>query len=195
MNRTFQVLLLNLFLAAPSLAQKIPAWEVYSGFSLERSGVREYYKSTPIIYTFRDQDINLTGWEASLTENLNKYFGGTLQFTGHYRTPVALGTANSEGMLSILYGPRFSYHMSWGTPFVHVLLGGARTAVTVTPVGPHIAANVFAAAAGAGLDVNVGSRVAVRVFQVQYSPMNPVGTKQKQIEASTGVVFRIGQAK
>jgi hypothetical protein len=195
LNRTLKILLLVLFLAAPCLAQKTPAWEFFGGYSVERSDVREYYKSTPTIYTFRDQYINLSGWEASVSENVNHWFGGTLQFTGHYKTPVASGTTNRERMLSLMYGPRVSHRMSWGTPFGQVLFGAARAAVTVTPVGPHISETAFAVAAGGGLDINLGSKTAVRVLQLQYSPMNPVGTKQNKFQASAGVVFHVGQAK
>jgi hypothetical protein len=195
LNRRIQLLLLVLFLAEPGLAQKTPGWEFYGGYSLERSDMREYYKSTPIIYTFRDQSINLNGWEASVTENLNKHFGGTVQVTGHYKTPVVLGTTNSESMLSLLYGPRISHRMSWGTPFGQVLFGVQRVSVAVTPVGPHIAETAFAVAAGAGLDVNLGSKTAIRVLQLQYSPMNPVGTKKSKFQISAGVVFYLGQTK
>jgi len=185
-----------LFLALPCVAQQRPAWEVFGGYSFERSDVREYYKSTPIIYTFRDRYINLNGWEISVTENhgSTRWFGGTLQVTGHYKSPVVLGTKNNEKMFSILYGPRFSHSMGWGTPFGHILFGAARAQVTVSP-GPHASETSFAAAAGGGLDINLGSKAAVRVLQVQYSPMNQVGTKNHKFQASAGIVFRLGKTK
>jgi len=182
-----------LFVASGGFAQA-PAWELFGGYSIQRSDVREYYKSTPALYTFRDRYINLNGWELSATENLNRWFGGTLQLTGHYKSPVVLGTKNQERMFSIMYGPRFSYRMGWITPFGHVLFGAARATVTVSP-GPHATETTFAAAAGLGLDVNLGSKAAVRVLQLQYSPMNPVGAKDHQFQASAGVVFYLGEAK
>ena len=185
-----------LFLAAPCLAQQAPAWEVFGGYSFERSNAREYYKSTPVIYTFRDRYLNLDGWELSLSENsnANNWFGGTLQLTGHYKTPVVLGTTNRERMFSILYGPRFSHRMTWGTAFSHILFGAGRATVTVSP-GPHASETSFAVAAGGGLDVNLGGRAAIRVLQVQYSPTNQIGGKKHQYQASAGIVFHLGKTK
>jgi len=172
-----------------------PAWEFFAGYSLERAGVHEYYKSTPIIYTFRDSYLNLNGWEASVTENVNRWVGGTLQATGNYKTPVVQGITNRERMFSIVYGPRITYRTSWVTPYGHILLGIAHASVAVTPTGPHISETIFAAAAGGGVDVNLGRKVAVRVLQVQYSPMNPVGTKSDRFQGSAGIVFFVGGKK
>ncbi len=56
--------------ATPCLAQEIPEWEFFGGYSFQRSDVREYFKSSPIIYTFRGKYASLSGWDASVTENL-----------------------------------------------------------------------------------------------------------------------------
>lgn len=197
--------LLRFFLLAPLLfaptafAQTTP-WEVFGGFSVQHAAVREYYKATPIIYTFRERYINLPGWEVSLTENVNKWFGGTLQSSGHYSTNVVAGTSNAvaetrnrQTNFAILYGPRFLYPGGVFRPYAHVLFGAAHARVSVSP-GPHAEETRFAVAGGAGVDLKFG-RVGIRVLEVQYSPKNEIASKPNQFQASAGAVFYIGQPK
>ncbi|MBI4482280.1 MAG: hypothetical protein HY652_05255 [Acidobacteria bacterium] len=188
-----QLFLIVLSFATPCVAQETPAWEFFGGYSFQRSDVREYFKSSPILFTFRNQDVNLNGWETSVTENLNRWLGGTLDLSGHYKTPQLLGTRSRERMFSILYGPRFSYRTPSVIPFAHVLMGVAHAAVRVTPVGPHASDLSFAMAAGGGLDVNLGRKAAIRVFQADYFRTNLLGTRQNKYRASAGVVFYLGK--
>jgi hypothetical protein len=97
-------------------------------------------------------------------------------------------------MFSIMYGPRFSHRMGWGTPYGQVLFGAGRASVTVSP-GPNASEWGFAAAAGLGFDLNLGSKAAVRVLQVQYSPMNQVASKNHKFQASAGFVLRVGGSR
>jgi opacity protein-like surface antigen len=122
---------------------------------------------------------------------VNRWFGGTFQASGHYKSPTVLGTKNRESMFSAMYGPRFSYRMPWASAYGHILLGVGKTSVTVSP-GPHASETAFAIAGGAGLDINLGSRVAVRALQIQYSPMNQVATRDHKFQASSGIVFYVG---
>src|SRR4051812_44138472 len=114
-------------MAAPGYAQSIPGWEVYGGYSYQRSNVREYFKSTPIIYAVRNQDANLNGFDVAFTENINRWFGGTLDISGHFAKPEISGVKTRERMYTFMYGPRFTFRGQPGwTPFAHVLLGAAR---------------------------------------------------------------------
>jgi hypothetical protein len=70
--------------------------------------------------------------------------------------------------------------------------GAGRTSVTVSP-GPHAEEWGFAAAFGGGLDVKLGKHAAARVFQVQYTPMNQVGTGNNTFQASAGIGFYAGK--
>ena len=194
MARTFLRLFLLLVLFVPAGLAQTPDWEIFAGYSLQRSAVRTYYKSTPTIYTFREQDINLDGWEMSFTENVNRWFGGTLQLTGHHKSPVVLGTKNQETLFSIMYGPRFAYRMGWGSAYLQLPIGAGHTSVKVSP-GPHASEWSFAVAAGVGVDVNLARRLAVRALQLQYSPMNQIATKNHTFQASAGLVFRLGEAQ
>ena len=195
MKRTIHLLILILLLAAPGLALQAPAWEIFTGYSFQRADVREYYKSSPIIYTFRNRYANLNGWEASFTENVNHWFGGTLDLSGYYKTPQLLGTSNREQMYTILYGPRFFYRKPYGTAFVQGLLGAARTSVTVVPTGPHASDFSFAMDIGGGLDLTLTNQAAVRLLQLDYLRTNALGSGQNNYRLSAGVVFHFGKAR
>jgi hypothetical protein len=183
------------FFAATGVAQEIPEWEFFGGYSFQRSDVREYFKSSPILYTFRGKYASLNGWNASVTENVNQWFGGTLEISGHYKSAQLLGTTNRERMHSILYGPRFSYRKPEVIFFTHVLLGAAHLNVEVTPVGrPHASDLSFAMAAGGGLDKEVRRKTAIR-FQAEYFRTNPLGTRSNGFRMSAGIILYLGERK
>ncbi len=197
LHKLLPLVLIVLFFATPCMAQESPKWEVFGGYSFQRSDVRQYFKSSPIIYTFRGRYANLDGWDVSLTENMRPWLGGTLDIRGHSKSPQLLGTTNRERMYSILYGPRF-FHRTTAlgisiTPFAHVLAGLARAEVRVVPVGPSASDNAFAIASGGGLDVGFGKRVGIRLFQGEYFRTNLLGTRPDSFRASAGVVFYLGK--
>jgi Outer membrane protein beta-barrel domain len=192
--RTFlRIGLALLSLASAAFAQETPAWEFFGGYSFQRSPVREFYRQTPQIFTHRDHYESLNGWELSVTENINRHFGGTLQLTGHYKSPEFRGVTTRQQMFSILYGPRFAQRMNSATAYAQVLFGAGHTSARVSP-GPHESEWDFAVAVGGGLDLNIG-KMAVRVLQLQYSPMNQIVTRNNNFQASAGVVFYLGTTK
>ncbi len=185
-------LLLLLLFAARSAAQSsepAPSWELFGGYSFQRSDVREYFKSTPIIYTARGRYANLDGWEVSVTENINRWFGGTLDISGHYTNSTIGGVPNRNQIYSLLYGPRIVYRRRWGVPFAHALLGAAYSRAKVTPVGPKASDFAFATAIGGGFDLSIGRRVAIRVVQADYFRTNALGVRPNGYRASAGVVL------
>lgn len=192
MLKTFLTILL---LAAPSFAQQTPNWEFFAGYTLQRTNVRDYYKSTPTIYSVRNRYENLDGWQFSITENMNGRFGGTLELAGHYKTVPLLGTNSTQHMHSILYGPRVSFPKSIFIPYAQTLFGVARADVRVKPVGPHLFATSFAVAAGGGLDIRLTPQAAVRVLQAEYLHANALGRNQNHYRASAGIVFHVGRNK
>ncbi len=139
--------------------------------------------------------VNLNGWDASVTENINHWFGGTIDFSGHYKSPVVANTTNREQMYSIMYGPRFSRRTAWVTPYFHALFGAAHADVKVTPTGPRASDSSFAAATGGGLDLNLGNKTAIRLFQAEYFRTSLLGTRQDGLRASAGIVFHLGKKK
>ncbi len=196
-QKLLQLLLPVLFFVTPCAAQDMPAWEVFGGYSFQRADVRQYFRPSPLIYTFRGRYTNLDGWDVSVTENLRPWLGGTLDISGHSKTPQLLGVTNRERMYSILYGPRLFHRVTAlgisVTPFAHVLLGLARADVRVTPTGPNATDNAFAVATGGGLDLSLGSKAAIRLFQAEYFRTSLLGTRPDGLRASVGVVFYLGR--
>src|SRR5579883_955862 len=182
------IVLLVLVALSPLYAQETKEWEFFGGYSLQRTQVREYFKSTPSIYSIKNRLETLNGWEFSVTENMNHWFGGTFDVSGHYKTPTLQGSPNQERMHSFMYGPRFSLHTPYVTPFAHVLFGAAISNVQVTPVGPHASNTSFAAAAGGGVDLNLGQTISVRLLQAEYVHADALGASQNNYRASAGVV-------
>jgi opacity protein-like surface antigen len=190
-------LVLVLFLLLPVLGfgQDTREWEFFAGYSLQHSHVREYFKSTPSIYSVKNLQENLNGWNVSVTENLNKWFGGTFDASGHYKTPVLSGSSNREQMHTFMYGPRISLHTAHIVPFGHALFGAAISSVKVQPTGPHASETSFAVAAGGGVDLNLSDSVAVRLIQADYLHADALGSSQNNYRAAAGIVFRVGKSK
>ena len=183
------VVILVFLLVTPAFAQDVPGWDFFGGFSLQRSNVREYFKSTPIIYSIQNRWETLNGWDVAATENINRWFGGTFDASGHYKTPTRLGSPNREQMHSFLYGPKFSWRTPHVVPFAHALVGLAISNVQVTPVGPHASDLSFAFAGGGGVDLNIGSHVSARLLQIEYFHANALGNGQNNYRAAAGIVF------
>jgi Outer membrane protein beta-barrel domain len=197
MRHILQSLLLLVFLVAPCLAQETPAWQLFAGYSFQRADVREYFKSTPIIYTARHHYVNMNGVEFSATENRNSWFGGTLDLSAYFKTPQLGSVSNQERIYSILYGPRISYPhpIRGGTAYAHALFGAAHSSVSVTPTGPHANDFSFGMAIGGGFDLPFRNGVSVRVLQLEYLRTAAYGSGQNNYRLSAGVVFNTGTAK
>ncbi len=178
----------------PCYAQETPAWEVFGGYSVQPSNVRDYYKSTPTIYAIRNRYENLQGWDFAVTENMNRWFGGTLDVSGHYKTVAFQGTNTRQQIHSLLYGPRFSLRKGPFVPFLHVLFGFAHADARVSP-GPHASENSFAVAGGGGLDLSLFKQASVRVLQADYFRANALGSNQNNYRASAGIVFHLGRKR
>ena len=204
----YTFLLLSLF-ATAGLAQEVVPWEVFGGYSFQRADVREYFisRSIPFVtYTARHHYVNMNGWEFSVTENVNRWFGGTLDISGYYKSPTIGSVTTKDHIYTILYGPRFTLPKAGGNaaparlisasvPFAHILFGGAQTGATVGPPGPHASDFSFAMAIGGGLDWPLTPNVDIRVLQLDYLRTNALATSQNNYRASAGIVLRLGKSK
>jgi hypothetical protein len=87
---------------------------------------------------------NFSGWDAATTIFLNRWFGVTSDFSGHYGSetlivpppPVPGATGGkirySASPYSFLFGPHFTYHRSRYAPFAQALFGPTHTVSTQT---------------------------------------------------------------
>jgi len=205
--KTALLLLIALLAATPCMAQNksSSSWELFTGYSFLWANVREYRRVTsPPTFVGHNAYTYLNGWEVSLTENVNRRIGGTLEVSGYYASPTVSGTSTSEELYSVLYGPQISFRKRWGNPFVHALLGASHASVKATPTGPHTTITSFAFAAGGGADLNFGTRTAIRVFQVDYirpdflpstTASGGGSTTQHDIRISAGLVFHLTKTR
>jgi opacity protein-like surface antigen len=184
------LLLTSLLILLPlaAFAQDKPKVEVFGGYSYLRTDE-----------DFLLDNLDLHGWNASVTGNLNKWFGLTGDFSGHYNDyQVSPGVrADISGHL-FLAGPQFAYRKNdvW-QPFAHVLVGAARQHVSArTATGIVRSSDTsFAMAIGGGLDAHVAKNLAIRLFQTDYVLTtfdNGFENTQHNFRLSTGVVLRLG---
>jgi len=190
-----------IFLSLSALGQEPPKAEVFGGYS--------YFRG--------DGGGNLHGWNAEITGNLNRWFGVTADFSGHYNSNSSSLVANvpeipifsssvdaSTKVHNFLFGGTFSHRGSESlVPFAHALAGFSRTDVNgtavVTGLGPTLTTRFsgndtgFAAAFGGGLDVKLTRSFAFRVVQADYLLTRFGRGTQSNARISTGIVFRFGE--
>jgi hypothetical protein len=149
--RKFIVLVPLLFVASLA-AQDYPRAEAFGGYQFTHLG--------------GGGDVNLNGWNASVTGNLNKTFGVTGDFSGAYKTISGV----SAHVYTYAGGPVVSFnHDGKINPFVHGLFGGARFGASLSGVGSGVT-NGFTMMLGGGADAKLNERFAVRLFLPDGSP-------------------------
>ncbi|MEE8200109.1 MAG: hypothetical protein V3R29_02985 [Candidatus Acidoferrales bacterium] len=169
MRRLFVISGLLLLLAIPARAQKdYPPVELFGGFSLfnfENGRPERFY-----------------GFDAAIAANLDKYGGVVFDFAGQFKNVGGVTVQVYEYLL----GLQFTARGEAATAFAHTLLGGRS-------VNNGAEEMSFAMAIGGGLDVNVGKRFAIRVFQIDWVPSLRAGIWSKRdFRASIGVVVKGG---
>ena len=109
MKRVIWLVPVVLFFCAGARAQDTPAWEIGGGYSYLRANLGGPGGS-----------FDLNGGHATVTENLNHWFGGRIEFNAF--------TGNVKGInasaQTITYGPVFSYRKyERFTPYAHAQFG------------------------------------------------------------------------
>ena len=130
-------------------------------------------------YTHLDPNFNLTGWNAAVTVNLKGWLGATGDFSGVY---------HSGGLKFHTYavGPELRANLPLIKPFVHVLVGGARSS------SPGFSDSGFVGMAGGGADIGSGV-FAVRIVQADWIATrfsSFTNSSSKNFRASAGIVIR-----
>ncbi|MFL6335656.1 MAG: outer membrane beta-barrel protein [Pyrinomonadaceae bacterium] len=170
------VCLLLLAALSASAQEEVPKAEVFGG------------------YSWAGGDFH--GWNASVTGNVNRWFGLTADFDGHYSDGEPGVVRERQRAHSILVGPRFSLRRKRATPFAYALFGGIRFRSEVSaPAFNFFASDAdtgFNMALGGGLDVRLSRRVAVRAFQLDYMRPNFFGEAHDRGRLAFGLVLRLG---
>ncbi len=176
-SRLLILVLCTFVFTLSAAAQEIPEFEIFGGYSYIK--VNEGGAGT-------SYDLQ-TGWAASVSPNLNRWFGLTADFSGHYET---VGGAATKIHL-FTFGPRFSIRRNERfTPYFHVLAGGTRISTSFLTI--RASDTGFAGIGGGGFDVHIGESLSVRMGQLDYVVTRFSGRYQHDFRYSAGVVFRFG---
>lgn len=179
MRRVLCLFALVVIAALPAAAQA-PKAEVFGGYSYVRvnpgSGI---------------DGINLNGWNASVTGNLNDWFGITGDFGGVYGSPNISGTSVNTNAHTFLFGPTIKARSDKLEPFAHALFGGAR--LKGSSLGVSASDTSFAMALGGGVDWKANDAVSIRLAQFDYLLTRFGGDSQHNARISAGIVFRFGR--
>lgn len=159
----------------PVMAQDIPKAEVFGGYSWAGG--------------------NFHGWNSSVTGNVTRGFGIVADFSGQYGSELQGPILVKQDAHSALFGPRYSFRGKRFTPFVYGLLGVTRFHESATVSAQKLSASDtgFSSALGAGLDVKVNDRVAIRAFQIDYFRPNFYGEAHHRGRLAFGVVLHLGK--
>ena len=167
-TRVWLIVAAILFLATPSFAQEYPRVELFGGYSALVSG-----------------DLNnlehANGLGLDFAGNINRHFGLVAELGVHKE--------NDQRAYSAYFGPRISFRGGRVTFFIHALAGGIKI-----PTGGD-SVTVASLAGGGGLDINVGDNVAIRLFQIDYTPIRYQGEWINLFRGQTGVTFRMGRTE
>lgn len=156
----------------PLQAQEYPRAEAFGGFSIYSvaNGGRETF----------------LGWQTSVSANVHRNVGLVGDFGGQYKEVFGIRLQAYQ----FLFGPEFKLRTERATVFVHVLIGAAHVR------GGGIGENGLAFGGGVGLDLNMGSVIAIRMPQLDYVPtrFGEDNWSRKDVRLGVGLVFKLGGA-
>src|SRR5947209_1032544 len=144
--KTRLALLSLIFLVTGAVAQDNPQWEIFGGFQYTRFNTAVAQNSLNFATQLLGippvslgSHLNLNGWNASLQEDKNSWFGGVVDFSGSYITknfvilqvPGVTDTLrNRIRFYTFMAGPQVTMRRSRRLqPFARALFGGARLKV------------------------------------------------------------------
>src|SRR5215470_5552802 len=100
---------------------------------------------------------NFHGWSASVTGNVNRWFGVTADFSGYHGGSSEPNFEERQKVYTYMVGPRCSFSRKSVNPFAYALFGGLHISVRETTFGQRFSASDTGSsiALGGGLDVRL----------------------------------------
>jgi len=160
-----------------AMAQETPAFEIFGGYSYVRCDDSSWSSA----------DCNLSGWDASLAANGNKWLGVVADVSGQYGSVSGAGVK----LYSAMFGPRLTFRAKKFTPFIQGLFGAAHADIADGLEKD----NMFAMAFGGGVDITIKGIFAVRPAQVEYFATRNGSDILSHTRFSAGIVFKLGKRK
>ncbi len=155
---------------APRSADRSPSrWDVFMGYSYLAPHGSVTTDVPPLTYTNSYSAINY-GAIGSVSYFFNRYTGAQIEYANH-------PDGNNDGISTMQAGIVFRYSAEGTSAFVHGLAGGARIGGPNYPGnGNNILAHPYtwgpALTGGAGLDLDITPRFALRIVQGDYEYMH-----------------------
>ena len=173
-SKALCVVCLILIVSTSASAQETPKVEVFGGYSWAGG--------------------NFHGWNASITGNVNTWFGVVADFSGHYGSEQDGPIRINQNAHSFLFGPRVDYHGKRFKPFGYAVFGATRFHESAVVLGQRLSGSDtgFSSAVGGGLDVKVTNRVSIRTFQLDYFRPNFFGEAHNRGRLAFGIVLNLG---
>jgi opacity protein-like surface antigen len=189
MRKVFLSFSLLLLIPLAAMAQpEYPKAEIFGGYS--------FFRANP-------DEINLHGWEASVTGNITPWFGVEGDFSGHYGSPNLFGfdvPFADVKSYTFMAGPKLTYRTDKIAPFAHFLIGAARASTGA--FGASVSDSALAAVVGGGIDINLNDTISIRAVQADYlmtrfktGPQiffSGFDERQNNFRLSAGIVIKLG---
>jgi opacity protein-like surface antigen len=195
MKRLLMFLAVMLLAAIPASAQSdYPSAEIFGGYSYLSADTGAVEDED--IEDFFDNREGVHGVGFSVAANLSRNFGVVGDFSYHWRNLDQFGIGDIKlSTLFFLFGPRVYARSDRVTGFAHALVGGVRAKADFNFPGFSASESQtdFAMGFGGGVDVNITSGLAVRLFQADYIPVRSDGRWLHNLRAQVGLTLKLGQ--
>jgi hypothetical protein len=155
--------------ASPCSAQDSPRAQLFAGYS--------YMRFDSPSFGFANAS-NLNGYSLAPAFNITHGFGVVAQLSGQYGSQLNLR--------DLTFGPQILFAREKKLFFAHVLVGEARTFVSVGTGAGDTSRSI---AGGGGMDLDLSPRFAWRVFEADYVHTSLFGGTQSNVRISTGIVY------
>lgn len=217
MNKLFLALCLTVISSVFAFAQSdIKRAEFYVGYSNNQveTGNGNSNGNGNTVQNFFDNRTSFNGFEAAGVGNVHRFIGIKGDFSATYRdkdfnnvvvtsgaNSTTFGVRTKNSLYNFLGGVQIKDNSSEGRvkPFAHALVGVGygRSEISCSNSGSIGCAGFessnsrtgVAAAFGGGLDVKLGSRIGLRVIQVDYNPVHLDGQTLDNVRFGGGITF------
>ena len=228
MKQTLLVCAAMFAITSFAFAQDAPQYELFVGGSYLHAhasgGELDQLVDVPAIqFQQHNINLNLLGWDSSITENVNSWFGAEFDASGFYGTPAAgflypssqlvspnpnfsKGVPVTTRVQTFMFGPHLSMrgggrvsffaHLPVGVAYVNTSLSESAvvgTNFSVLPVGTLKSSTGLALSPGVGMDLRMNGRVTIRPFQLDYLMTHVFGQRQDNVRVSAGVNLTFGE--
>jgi len=182
---------------AAAQEQPAPKWEIYGGYSFLYPGGDIHGQLPGALQPLSSQlESNPRGAGASVTYNLNNWFGLTLDTSTHWGSgeTTLFKRIDDTGFSNLSFGPKVTFRHEHFSPFLELLVGDQR----LMPDAFHDV-DKLGLMFGGGLDLNLNRHVALRLLRAdfvmsnyRYGPPSVAATEIRGVRLQTGINFMFG---